>query len=322
MPPRMPLENRIREAESSLFVRYGLAVDERYVELSASKVRLRVLSVGSGPDLVFLHGVSLAAAVWVPWLSEFMGYRAHLVELPGHGLSDPVTYRVGAVRKHAVTLLDELFDALELEAPSVIGHSLAGMFALWHAAARPGRIGSLVAIGDPAVALPGVRVKMPLSIMTVRGLGPAVLSSPSPRAVYRLLLGRGLSRAAANAMVDELVDVLRLAGTRRDNARSVASLMHAINTFRRPRPESVMTDDELGQIRVPTLLCWGRDDRYLSPERAQPSVDKILRGTLHKVPGGHAPWFEDPLGSARLVKDHFGAGSSPRERTDSAEPSG
>jgi pimeloyl-ACP methyl ester carboxylesterase len=193
----------------------------------------------------------------------------------------------------------------------VIGHSLAGMFSLWQAAARPGRIASLVAIGDPAVALPGVRVKMPLSLMTVRGLGPAVLSSPSPRALYRLLLGQGLSRNAARACRTKLVDILRLAARRRDNVTSVASLMHAINTFRRPRPESVMPDDELERIRVPTLFCWGRDDRYLSPERAQPSVAKILHGSLRQVPGGHAPWFEDPTGCAQLVKDHVAAVSQP-----------
>jgi pimeloyl-ACP methyl ester carboxylesterase len=303
----MSLDQRIREAEALLFARYGLEVDESFVELSASKVRLRVLSVGSGPDLVLLHGVGLAAAIWVPWLSQFTAYRAHLVELPGHGFSDPVTYQVGAVRPHAVTLLNDLFDALDLDSPSVIGHSLAGMFALWHAAARPGRIGSLVAIGDPAVALPGVRVKMPLSLMTVRGLGPAVLSSPLPRAAYRALLGQGLSRAAVVAMPDELVETLHLAGRKRDNAHTVASLMHAINRFRRPRPESVMSDHELGQIDVPTLFCWGKDDRYLSPERAHPAVAKISGSTLRQVAGGHAPWFEDPIGCAASVKDHLRA---------------
>jgi pimeloyl-ACP methyl ester carboxylesterase len=303
----MPVEQRIREAERSLFTRYNLGVDESFVELSTSKLRLRVLSVGSGPEVVVLHGASLAAAVWLPWLNEFTDYRAHLVELPGHGFSDPVTYRVGAVRAHSVTLLDDLFDVLHLDSPSVIGHSLAGMFALWHAAARPGRIGSLIAIGDPAVALPGVRVKMPLSLMTVRGLGPAVLSSPAPRATYRYLLGQGLSREAAAAMPNELVDVLRLLGRRRENARSVASLMHAINKFRHPRPESVMSDGELGHIRVPTLFCWGRDDKYLSPERAQISVDKVPCGTLRQVTGGHAPWFEDPVICANLVKEHLRA---------------
>jgi hypothetical protein len=54
-----------------------------------------VLSVGAGPSLV-LHGVSLAAAVQALWLIHIPGYRRHLVELPGHGLSGSITCRVGA----------------------------------------------------------------------------------------------------------------------------------------------------------------------------------------------------------------------------------
>src|ERR1700724_2051355 len=71
--------------------------------------------------------------------SDLAGYRALLVELPGRGLSGPVAYRPGAVRDHTVRLLDDLFEALELSAAPVVGHSLGGMFALWYAAARPGR---------------------------------------------------------------------------------------------------------------------------------------------------------------------------------------
>ncbi len=36
---------------------------------------------GSGSGLLMLHGVSLAAAVWAPWLSAFTGYRVHLAGL-------------------------------------------------------------------------------------------------------------------------------------------------------------------------------------------------------------------------------------------------
>ena len=59
------------------------------------------------------------------------------------------------------------------------------MFALWYAAGDADRISALVAIGDPAVALPGVRVRMPPSLMTVRGVGLALLRSPSPPLIYR-----------------------------------------------------------------------------------------------------------------------------------------
>ena len=100
-----------------------------------------------------------------------------------------------------------------------MGHSLGGMLALWYAAARPGRITSLVAIGEPAVALPGATVRMPLSLLTVPVLGEGVLRTPAPRPVYRRLLGHGLSPAAAAAAPDELLDVLRLAARRKGNAR-------------------------------------------------------------------------------------------------------
>ncbi len=232
----MDAEHRIREAEARLFARGGLQPEESFLDLGAAGVHLRVLSAGTGPPLVLLHGVSLAAAIWAPWLADLAGYRVHLVELPGHGLSGPAAYRPGTARGHSLDLMDGLFDGLGLAAAPVAGHSLGGMLALWHAAARPGRIASLVIIGEPAVALPGTAVRMPLSLLTVPVLGQAVLRNPAPRPVYRRLLGQGLSPAAAAAAPDDLLDVLRLAGRRPGNARTVASLMHAIDGFRRPGP--------------------------------------------------------------------------------------
>ena len=214
------------------------------------------------------------------------------------------TYRAGSVRGHSVRLLDELFDSLGLDAPSVVGHSLGGMFALWHASERPGKIASLVAVGDPGAALPGVEVKMPLSILTVPGLGRAVLAAPMPRSTYRAVAGsRNEPRRGPN-MPDELVDILRIARGRKGNPKTVASLMHAIDEFRRPRPETLMSEDELSRIEVPTLFYWGRDDPFLSPQQARPSIAKIPAAVLHEVEGGHAPWFEDPADCAKFIDDH------------------
>ena len=110
-------------------------------------------------------------------------------------------------------------------------------------------------------------------------------------------------------MPDELVDVLRFARRRRGNPKTVASLMHAIDRFRRPRPETVMGDSELARIQVPTLFYWGRDDPFLSPQQARPSVAKIPGAVLHEVAGGHAPWFEDPVDCATRINNHQRAGS-------------
>jgi pimeloyl-ACP methyl ester carboxylesterase len=298
------LERRIRDAESSLFAATGADVDEFFLELARTGLRVRVLSHGSGPAVLLLHGVSESAAIWAPLFAELRHFRLLAVDLPGHGLSDPVAFRRGQVREHAHALTEDILDALRLDQVPVIGHSLGGMFALWHAAARSRRISGVVAIGEPAVALPGTRVRMPLSLLTVRGLGPAVLRAPTPRRVYRALLAQGLGPAEVAAAPDSLIEALRLAARRPQNARTVASLMHAIDLFRRPRPESVLSSAELAAITTPTIFILGSDDPYLPIERARPSIDQIHGATLYEVPAGHAPWLVNAQHTADLITTH------------------
>ena len=301
----MTLEQRIRNAEVDLFHDLGAEVEESFLDLANGGIRVRLLAAGSGSPLVLLHGVSLSAAAWAPLFPALCGHRLLAVDLPGHGLSDPDDYERGQVRHRTSELIDDIFDALGLDEAPVVGHSLGGMLALWYAAAGTERISRLIAIGEPAVALPGVRVRMPLSLLTVRGLGPAVLRSPSPRPVYRRLLAQGLGRAEVAAAPDSLIEALRLSARRPGNARTVSSLMHAIDHFRRPRPESVLTTRELHAIAVPTMFIWGVDAPYLSADRARPSIDQIPAATLHDVPGGHGPWLVDTERSAELIQTHL-----------------
>jgi pimeloyl-ACP methyl ester carboxylesterase len=291
----MRLERRIRDAERELFAG---AVEERFVALGRTGGRVRVLSHGDGPPLVLLHGVSLSTAVWAPLFPHLPRFRLLAVDLPGHGLSDPTRFRRGHVREQARRLLDDILDALGLDRAPVIGHSLGAMFALWHLAAGSERICELVAMGQPAVALPGVQVRMPLSPLTVRGLGYATLRSPGPRGVYRRLLAQGMGSAEVAAAPDSLIEALRLSARRPENARTVASLMHAIDRFRRPRPESVLTSAELAAVATPTTFLLGSDDPYLSVAAARPSIGLIPGARLHVMKAGHAPWLVDPARAA------------------------
>jgi pimeloyl-ACP methyl ester carboxylesterase len=295
------LEQRIHDAERDLFATVGADVEEFFVELARTGLRVRVLSHGRGPAVVMLHGASESAAIWAPLFTKLSQFRLLAVDLPGHGLSDPVAFRRGQVREYARRLIEDILDALGLGEVPVIGHSLGGMFALWHVAAGSGRISEVVAIGEPAVALPGVRVRMPLSLLTVRGLGVAVLRSPGPHRVYRGLLARGFGSADVAAAPDSLIEALRLSARRPQNARTVVSLMHAIDRFRRPRPESVLTSAELAAITAPTTFIIGSGDPYLSIERARPSIDQIHGARLYEVPGGHAPWLADAQHAADLI---------------------
>jgi pimeloyl-ACP methyl ester carboxylesterase len=301
----MTLEARIHRAEADLFHATATEVEESFLDLATTRLRVRLLSHGTGSPLVLLHGVSLSAAAWAPLLPALPGYRLLAVDLPGHGLSGPASYQRGHVRQPARALIDDIFDALGLDHAPVVGHSLGGMLALWYAASGSERISSLVAIGEPAVALPGARVRMPLSMLTVPGVGVAVLRSPSPRRVYRRLLAQGLGIAEVAAAPESLIEAFRLSARRPGNARTVNSLMHAIDHLRQPRPESVLNPSELAAIATPTMFIWGTDAPYLSAERARPSIDQIPSATLHEVPGAHGPWLVDPERSAELIHTHL-----------------
>ncbi|HEY2201195.1 MAG TPA: alpha/beta hydrolase, partial [Solirubrobacteraceae bacterium] len=178
------------------------------------------------------------------------------------------------------------------------------MFALWHTAAGSTRIPELSLVGVPAVALAGVRVRMPLSLLTVRGLGPAVLRAPSSHRVYRRLLAQGLGSVEVKMAPEPLIETLRLSARRPENAKTVASLMHAIDRFRRPRAESTLTHAELAAIRVPALFILGSNDPYLSPRGARASISRVPIATVHEMPAGHGPWLVNPSRVAELITGH------------------
>jgi pimeloyl-ACP methyl ester carboxylesterase len=299
------LERRIQLAEEALFAAVGVEVEQHFLHLRRTGLRVRVLSHGTGPPVLLVHGVSLCAAAWSPLFAKLQGFRLLAVDLPGHGLSDPVHYRPGGVRAHAGRLIDDIFDALALDCVPVVGHSLGGMFALWHAAAGSKRISGVSAVGVPAVALAGARVRMPLSLLTVRGLGVAALRAPGPRVGYRRLLEQGLGSAEVRMAPGSLIETLRLSARRPENARTVASLMHAIDHFRRPRVESVLSDAELAAILVPALFVLGSHDPYLSPRDARASISRIPVATVHEMSAAHGPWLVDPGRVAGLIAEHI-----------------
>lgn len=101
-----------------------------------------VVTRGSGPDLVLLHGWSMDGSIWGAFADELARYfRLHLVDLPGHGVSP---------RKFALTI-DSLASAAAGVLPPrclLCGWSLGGMVALHLAATRAARPRGLVLIGS------------------------------------------------------------------------------------------------------------------------------------------------------------------------------
>lgn len=86
---------------------------------------------GAGPPVVMLHGLGSSRRRWEPIQRHLPDdLRCVCVDLPGHG--DSLDERCDAMS--AVGAVHELVEALGLERPAVVGHSLGAIVALLYAA--------------------------------------------------------------------------------------------------------------------------------------------------------------------------------------------
>lgn len=104
-------------------------------------------SGGDGPAVVFTHGAGMDHTVFAPQLQAVRatGRRAIAHDLRGHGasaLDDGIRFTAA----DALEDLAALLDALDLQHPVLVGHSLGGNLSQALVRRRPDRAGGLVVI--------------------------------------------------------------------------------------------------------------------------------------------------------------------------------
>ena len=90
---------------------------------------LHFFEKGQGPVLLFLHGFCESGEMW-HYLADSLStqYRVICPDLPGFG-SSPITHPITCLEDVAEQL-EEWMDALQIQNPIVMGHSLGGYVAL------------------------------------------------------------------------------------------------------------------------------------------------------------------------------------------------
>jgi pimeloyl-ACP methyl ester carboxylesterase len=292
-------------AELRLFEHYGLAEERRSLALHDPPVSIGVRETGAGEPVVFIHGSGMSGATWAPVLAHLPDRRAIAVDLPGFGLSDPYSYSGRPLRAHAVAQLTSVLDALGLDRAALVGTSLGAMWALCLALDKPERVSAVVAIGMPAVALPGVRGDPFFTLMTIPGLGRvASRILPVPKSVKAARKGmKGvMGQAALDRTPDEFFEVV-VAGMHMPAWRDAMwTHLNLALRFGRGRQGNALTDAELRAIAAPVQFIWGRDDVYGGPEIGERAVALLPRGRIEVVPGNHAPFLDDPERCAVLIR--------------------
>ena len=272
---------------------------------TADGAAVHVVDHGSGPPLVFIHGSGSPGPFWLPVLRQLDGVRAVVVDRPGFGLSDPV--EAGhPPQGTAVGWIERLLDALELPSAFLVGHSMGGRWSLRFALAHPDRVTGLALLGAPA--LPGTRAPLPYRLMGTPGVGALIAKQrETPKSVHRFA-GMVGERDTIGAHPD-LVELLVAVGNDPVAARALQQEIHPLISpwslvsrtgFRR---KARITEGDLRDLAVPTLLVWGDHDPVGGGDVARRLRSLIPHAELEVVDGGHAPW----LGHAEQVATALGA---------------
>ncbi|WP_052378343.1 alpha/beta fold hydrolase [Polycyclovorans algicola] len=111
-----------------------------YADLNGTRIAWQ--QMGSGPDLVLVHGLAASRAFWFAHAMQLREhYTVTLFDLPGHGYSDrPAS---GYDSLSLGRLLLELMDTLEITEASLVGHSYGGAACIEAAVLAPQRVNGL-----------------------------------------------------------------------------------------------------------------------------------------------------------------------------------
>lgn len=290
-----------RRAESALWDSIGASPTERFATLPAGG-RIRVLELGDGPPVLFVHGANVAGSSWCTLAAALAGVRCLLVDRPGCGLSDPVPGGslpdVPAVLGYTDDLVRDVLDALDLERAHIAATSYGGLFALRGAARHPDRVDRMVLYSWPMGA-PADKVPMSMRVAALPGVRSLSARVPVTRGLVRSLLSQvGLRRAIdtgafTEEMLDWTVSLLRETDTFRNERRASPTVVTPLKGLNRGL---LLSDETLASVTTPCLFLWGEEDPNGGRAVAESFVSRLPEAELDIVTeAGHAPWI-DQLG--------------------------
>lgn len=242
------------------------------------------------PALLLIHGFSADKGVWLDFARYFTDdYRVIIPDLAGHGSNAFVPggdYSIAAQARRMVALLD----ACQVAQVHVIGSSMGAYIASWLAAQYPERVLSMVLIGAAGVQLPQPNE---VEELVNAGDNPFLIHT---RAQFDRFFAMTM---ASPPWIPEVL----LAAEAAVYIKRRAELAEIFADFE----GSPRLEPWLPEVRVPSLILWGREDRMVPVASAQTWLAGLAQAQLQIIDGvGHLPMVECPELAAQYCRDFLG----------------
>ncbi len=258
-------------------------------QLDLPSGRLRYHDVGSGPPIVFVHGLLVNANLWRKLVERLApDFRCVVLDLPlGSHVLPLAPGTPNAVPDVAASIADAI-DALGLDDVTLVGNDSGGALSQIVVTTRPERIGRLVLTScdyrdnfppklfsyfKPAAAVPGLMWAL-LQPMRFR------LPRRSPIA-FGWLTKRPIDSAAEDSYI---LPVLRDAAVRADARAFIKGADTA---------QTNAAADRLPRFEKPALIAWSADDRVFPVADAHKLAADLPNGRVEFVEDAYTFSMED-----------------------------
>jgi pimeloyl-ACP methyl ester carboxylesterase len=255
--------------------------------------RIRYVRAGSGPTVVLLHGLASSLYTWkdvVPGLAR--SHDVIALDFPGFGGSEqPSDLDADELPGIVVGLLDRL----GLARTALVGNSLGGAVAVSAAATHGERVSALVLLDSAGFNF--AESDRPWILRLVGSpVGKALKYLPARRRLVRAGLAQVFHDPAL--ITEERVNEY-LAPLMRPGA------MTAMRTLLLARgSQAARFREQLSAVRAPTLVIWGREDRWIPVAHADLFAAAIPGARMVVIDGcGHVPQEERPRDVLRLLEE-------------------
>lgn len=257
-----------------------------FVDLS--KYRLYYRQYGSGPPLIFLHGLSFDSRMWQNQLDHFQAeYLSIGLDFRGHGFSDApdIEYSLATY----VADVSALMNSLHLPTARLVGLSLGGAVAVEFALEYPDRVEALV-------------------------LASSALNGHSWSEAYKEVMRRVHSKDENSSirtnlrkywlqdpMFEGVRKKIEYAGLLRSMAEQFSGKPILNGTLEKSTTPSA--DARLDQIKCPVCVISGDKDRFDFKLIARKMAVRFHRVSWHPLSeSGHMVNLEDPEKFNRITE--------------------
>jgi pimeloyl-ACP methyl ester carboxylesterase len=260
---------------------------DRYIDVGS--IRTRYWQAGTaGSAVVLLHGIGCSVLEWQRNVAALAAHhRVFALDLLGYGLSDKPTEETYTIGRLAQFTLD-FMSAHGIAKAHLAGNSLGGRIALDCATIAADRVGSLLLVSPAGVDGPETLLEFRLATLPLLGEVFTQPNRPGTRMLWNKVFAdpRGF---VTDELVRTKVELARLPGAQSAFLQTLRSIVD-ISGFRKDPVTELHA--ALPAIAAPTLVVWGRDDRFVPAKHAEalrrlPHVEIEIWDQC-----GHAPQIE------------------------------